>query len=62
MNGEKIWGQTPNGGDYSLVFYVDDNGISVNPNEATKIIIQEYTKDDKMIQETIGFVRRQFGR
>ncbi len=58
MQNKKNYGKTPNGGDYFIALYLNEKGEDVDPDEATKIIIQEYTKDDKLIQETIGFTKK----
>jgi len=57
MATEKIFGKTPNGGDYSEAFYIDDRGNSVEPDKATKIIIHEYTKDGALIRETVCLIK-----
>ena len=49
-NAEISWGKTPNGGDYSILFYRfggRDDGCE----------IVEYKRDGTFIQSTIGFVR-----
>ena len=40
--------------------HINEKGDLVKPNEATKIIIKEYTKDGNLIQETIGFTKKIF--
>ena len=44
---------TPNGGDYAIMFFYNNDGKSVSEKEATVIHVHEYTKDDKFIKETI---------
>ena len=42
---------TPNGGDYSEIFYYDDDGNSVDKTVATKAVIREYKADGTVINE-----------
>ena len=50
---------TPNGGDYSEIFYLDENGNSVDKEMATRAVIKEYKKDGTLIYETFGNIRLQ---
>lgn len=52
METKRIEEKTPNGGDYSEIFYMDDDGNVVDEEEATKAVIRECTKDDVLIYET----------
>jgi hypothetical protein len=45
---------TPSGGDYSEIFYFDDDGNSVDKTIATKAIIREYKKDGTLTNETFA--------
>jgi len=45
---------TPNGGDYSEIYYFDDNGNPVVAEKATKCIIRECLKDGTLINEIHG--------
>ena len=49
---------TPNGGDYSEIFYFDEDGNSVDKEKATKAIIKEYKKDGTLICETFARINR----
>ena len=46
--------KTPNGGDYSEIYYLDDNGNLVDEAEATKCIIRECKADGTLINEIFG--------
>ena len=54
LKSKKIYGKTPNGGDYSEIFYFDDEGNSTDSNKATKCIIQECKNDGSVIYEIFG--------
>lgn len=43
---------TPNGGDYSEIFYMDDNGNYVDKKVATKAVIYECKNDGTAINRT----------
>ena len=43
---------TPNGGDYSEIFYMDDNGNYVDKKVATKAVIYECKNDGTAINIT----------
>jgi len=49
---------TPNGGDYSEIFYFDDDGNSVDKKVATQAIIRECKKDGTLVYETFGFINK----
>jgi len=49
---------TPNGGDYSEIFYFDDDGNSVDKTVATKAIIKEYKKDGTVINEIFADINK----
>lgn len=51
---ERIDGPTPNGGTYSIAYYFNDDSIAVSKEEATQIIIKEYSDDDLIINVTYG--------
>ena len=55
---ERIDEPTPHGGDYSLVFFFDENGERTTPGNAKEFIIQEFTKDGNLIFETKTEARR----
>jgi hypothetical protein len=47
---------TPNGGDYSEIYYLNDNGEPADEKEATNCIIRECRSDGSLINETFGEV------
>lgn len=49
-----FYGKTPNGGEYTKAFYLDAEGKPTNEENAAKIMIHEYTKDGKLILETLA--------
>jgi len=49
---------TPRGGDYSEIFYFDDDGNSVDKEVATKAIIREYKKDGTLINEVFAIINK----
>jgi|GEM_PF-898870 len=49
---------TPNGGDYSEIFYYDDDGNSVDKKIATKAIVREYKKDGTLINEIFADISK----
>lgn len=51
---ERINEKTPCGGDYSEIFYFDDNGNPIDAKEATKFVIRECDHDGNLIKETYG--------
>mgnify|MGYP007013893314 CR=1 FL=1 len=53
---KRIDGLTPAGGDYSEIWYFDDNGNVVNKSEATTFIVRECMKDGTLISSTRGFI------
>jgi hypothetical protein len=54
ITSEKKDGPTPNGGAYSIGYYMNDEGMNVPKDEATQIIIKEYSADGIIIQTTHG--------
>ena len=50
---KKVW-KTPNGGDYSIVYYFDDNGEDCDKSVATNCLCVEYD----MNGETVHVQRR----
>ncbi len=57
MANERRDGKTPNGGDYSEIFYLDDKHNLVEPEHATQCIIRECKSDGTLIMETFGLVK-----
>jgi hypothetical protein len=51
MISERSEQPTPNGGDYSEIFYFDDDGNNVDKEVATKAIVRECKKDGTVINE-----------
>ena len=51
---KKVKGKTPSGGDYSEIFYYDDNGNEVDEEDATNCRIRECKKDGTVINEIYG--------
>ena len=52
MTSEKKVGPTPNGGEYSIIYYMDEDNNIVDKEKATKARGCEFDKDDNMICET----------
>lgn len=57
MKRERIDEKTPNGGDYSELYYLDDNGNVVDEKDATRCVIRECTNDGELIKETFAVIR-----
>ena len=57
MKHKKINQKTPAGGDYSEIYYMDDNGNIVDDSIATTCIIRECTSDGTLVKESIGICR-----
>lgn len=51
---ERIDGDTPNGGAYCEIFYLDSKNNFVDSSAATKCIIRECDADGNLIVETYG--------
>ena len=60
MTYERTDEPTPNGGDYSEIYYFDEAGNSCDSKEATRCIIRECMKDGTLIQETYGLCKKFF--
>ena len=54
-------GKTPAGGDYSEIYFFDDEENIVDESVATRCIIRECLKDGTLVQETFGFIREKDG-
>jgi len=54
MTHKRIDGPTPNGGDYSEIFYFDNDGNAVDADHATRCVIRECKKDGTLVYETHG--------
>ena len=46
---------TPNGGDYSIGIYQNDDGFECDIENATCISILEYTNEGECVGQTFGF-------
>ena len=55
---ERVEGKTPNGGDYSEIFYQNDDGEPVDESVATKFVLRECKTDGTLVHETFGFMDR----
>jgi len=58
MTSERRDGPTPKGGDYSEMFYFDDDGNSVDKTVATKVIVRECKNDGTLIKEIFANINR----
>ena len=56
ITSERKDGPTPNGGDYSEIFYFDDDGNSVDKSAATKVIIRECKNDGTLVKEIFATI------
>jgi hypothetical protein len=52
MTSERIMGKTPNGGDYSEIFYFDWK--LTDPQKAVRCIIRECKMNCKLVNEIFG--------
>lgn len=50
-------GPTPNGGDYSEIYFLNKNGKIVDESKATKCVIRECKADGTLVSETFGECR-----
>lgn len=53
---ERVNEETPNGGAYSEIYYLDDQHNVVDSSVATQCVIRECTADGDLICETWGEV------
>ena len=51
---KRIDEKTPSGGDYSEIYYFDNNGIQFDSEKATRCIIRECLKDGTLLNEIHG--------
>lgn len=49
---ETLRAPTPDGGDYSEIYYFDDKGKAVDKSNATKVVIRELLDDGTLVSET----------
>lgn len=55
---KKIVGKTPNGGDYSEIYFFDENGKPVDESKASRCVIRECKKNGELVNETWGTVEQ----
>jgi hypothetical protein len=53
---ERVDGKTPNGGDFSIAYFMDEKGNPVPKKQAKRAEIIEYKKDGIVIQRTYGTI------
>ena len=51
---KRIDEKTPAGGDYAMIYFLDDAGKPVEEEKATKTVIQEFKKNGELILTTYG--------
>lgn len=51
---QKIEEKTPNGGDYSEIYYFDDDNNLIDEKLATKCVIRECKKNGELVNEIWG--------
>lgn len=51
---KRIDGRTPNGGDYSEIYFLDAKGDMVDEKDAVEFIIRECKIDGELVQTTYG--------
>lgn len=51
---ERVDEPTPNGGDYSEIYYYDDAGNPVDGEKATRCFLRECKKDGTLVWEIHG--------
>lgn len=54
---ERLNEKTPNGGDYSEVFYLDEDGKPADKEVAVTAVVRECMNDGSLIMETIASLR-----
>lgn len=54
MKYQKIEEKTPSGGDYSEIYYFDDDNNPIDEKQASKCVIRECKKDGELISGTWG--------
>lgn len=55
-NDKVWWKETPNGGDYSEIYYMDKYGNPTDEDEAVTCIIRECKSDGTLLNEIHGVV------
>ena len=51
---ERIEEKTPNGGDYSEIYYQDEQGNPVDETKAKKFVLRECKADGTLVHEIFG--------
>lgn len=54
---ERVDGPTPNGGDYSIAYYYDEQNRPCKKAVAYLVNIVEYTKDGEYVNSTTAFLQ-----
>ena len=54
---ERVDGATPNGGDYSIAYYYDEQNRPCKKAVAYLVNIVEYTKDGEYVNSTTAFLQ-----
>ena len=54
MTHKRIDDKTPNGGDYSEIYFFDDNNNPIEESKATRCIIRECKSNGELINEIFG--------
>ncbi len=49
-------GKTPNGGDYSEIFYQDKDGNPIDESKAFRFILRECKSDGTLVNEIFGLI------
>lgn len=52
ITSEKVYGETPAGGDYSEIYYFDENWNSCDKSVAVRFKIRECRNDGQLVMET----------
>lgn len=55
---EKIYMNTPNGGDYIVIYYFDENDNYTTKENAYKLIVKEYKYDETVVNEKFFIMKK----
>lgn len=58
MSSERIYSKTPNGADYSEIFYLNEKKENVAKEIATNVVIRECLNDGTLIKETFAKLKK----
>lgn len=50
----KTKGKTPNGGDYSEIYFFDDKGNPIDQKNASRCVIRECKENGELLKETLA--------